>query len=294
MKDNLYIKAIESITAPQNLVDETVQKLNVSESKEKVIEFRKSKCKIIKFTAAAVFVLIIGINCIPFGDSPASDIEHNFVLKVDAAEINPDVFVEIGELQESGGGSGFKAIEENEDNVLGMDGTYHVIRVDRMFSPQNLNIEGENIATITYTAHNCRLAYDTEFAGLVDVDEIPEEELLKRGVVRYYNKLQWAKSCEFDYSSQRHNIDSGKWSGATPLQLEFAFDFEEGEHIMTSNDEHYIDTNPLFEENFNARSDEFSLDITANFKDGESVTKTLNFMCENTDDRGLILYAKEA
>ena len=68
--------------------------------------------------------------------------------------------------------------------------------------------------------------------------------------------------------------------------------FEEGEHeVFIEKNKH--DESPLFENEFNSNADDYELNITANFKDGKSVTKTLKFKCENTKDRGLVLYAKE-
>lgn len=296
MKDNLYTKTMENIKAPQKLVDNTIEQMREAGENSKVITFEKPKRRALKFVSAvaAVLALIIGLSVIPFGDGiSTSDNEHNFVLKVGAAEITPDVYAEAGVLDNSGGGAEFLAIEEKENNDFGMDGTYNVMSINRIFYPHKLIIEGENIESVTYTANNCYLAYDTLFDGIVDVQTISEEKLEKECRIHYYYSYDWAKYCTLDYQKQQISIESGEWHRVPTIGVEFFFKFEEGEFVMETNGENYIDTEPLFEETFNTHADEFSLDITANFKDGVSVTKTLKFKCENTSDRGLVLYAKE-
>lgn len=294
MKKNLYTQAMKNITAPQSLVDETLSKLNTANGE--IIAIEKPKRRALKFTSAvaAVLALIIGLSVIPFGgDSTAPDSEHNFVITVGAAEIKPDVYVEIGELSNSGSGASFKAKGEIDlDNFDGC-GEFDIIRIDRMFLPHELSIQGENIESITYTAHNCRLAYDSQFEGIVDIEELSNEELTDgEGVIHYYNKYLWAKSCTFDYQSQLDSIASGKWYGIPKIGVEFAFEFEEGEHTIFIEEKNMYDESLLFEQEFNAHADEFSLDVIANFKDGEKAIKTLKFKCVNDNGR-LLMYATE-
>lgn len=302
MKDNLYARTMENMKAPQKMIDNTIEQIKEAGENSTVIAFEKPKRRALKFVSAvaAVLALIIGLSVIPFGDSKnADDIEHNFVLKVGAAEITPDVYVEIGELSEFGSGASFKPIDQEaatkdlEDGNVEWRGEYYVMSVGRFFMPHELNVQGNNIESITYATNNCRLAYDSQFEGILNVEEMLNEELSNGVGIHYYNKYLWAKSCTFDYQSQLDSIASGKWRGIPKIGVEFAFEFEEGEHTVFIEDDLTSET-PLFVQEFNAYADEFSLDITANFSDGVSVTKTLKFSCENTEDRGLVLYAIEA
>lgn len=294
MKNNLYTKTISDIKAPQSLIDSTMEKLLDTKPQGEVTLKEKRPHRGLKFTfaVAAVLALVIGLNLIPFGGKNTPDTEHSFVIKVGAAEITPDVYVEVGVLDNSGGGAEFLVIEENENNDFGMDGTYNVMSINRIFYPHEFNLTGENIESVTYTANNCYLAYDTLFDGIVDVQVISEEKLEKEHRIHYYNSYGWAKNCTLDYKKQQLSIESRKWHTVPTIGVEFFFKFEEGELVMETHGENYIDTELLFEETFNAHADEFSLDITANFSDGVSVTKTLKFQCKNTSERGLVLYAK--
>lgn len=302
MKNNLYTKAIVDIKADKKLIDSTVEKISRAGDNSTVIAFERPKRRALKFTSAvaAVLALIIGLSFISYGGNDAIDSEHNFVITVGAAEINPDVYVEVGELSESGSLESFRpidqeaAIKNSESDNFEWQGEYDVLRIDRMFLPHELNVYGENIESITYTTNNCRLAYDSQFVGVVEVDEFSEDELADNGgLIHHYNKYLWAKSCTLDYAAQQEDIKSEKWYGIPKIGVEFAFEFEEGEHTVFMEDDLTSQT-PLFVQEFNAHADEFSLDITANFKDGVSVTKTLKFSCESTNDRGLVLYAIEA
>lgn len=297
MKDNLYTKTMENIKAPQKLVDNTIEQMREAGENSKVITFEKPKRRVLKFASAvaAVLALVIGLSVIPFGDSKnADDTQHNFVLKVGAAEITPDVYIEVGELSNSGSGASFKP-KDQEAAAKSFDwiGEYDLIRMDKMFLPQEFDIQGENIETVTYTTHNCRLAYDSKFEGIVAVEEIPMEEMQEKGVAYFYDSYKWAESCTLDYQSQRECIDSREWFAIPKFGVEFAFQYEEGEHTVTIKEKNEINIDPFFVDEFNAHADEFTLDITANFTDGESVTKTLKFRCESPEGSVMVLYAKE-
>lgn len=318
MKNNLYTEHIQKIKAPDSLIENTIEAMRETDSVAQTQD--KPKCVALKFTGivAAMLALIIGLSFIPFGNGNVTNGEHNFVITVGAAEITPDVYVEVGELVNYGSGASFKEIGEdknsnlwdgeehdetaydlNDENVdvpddMWISGMYHLMEIQRMFMPQDLNIQGENIESITYSVKNCRLVYDDKFEGVIDAEILTDEDLVSNGenVIRYYNGYEWAKSCTFDYQIQQESIQSGKWQGTPKFGLEFAMTFEEGEHeVFIEKNKH--DESPLFENEFNSNADDYELNITANFKDGKSVTKTLKFKCENTEDRGLVLYAKE-
>lgn len=318
MKNNLYTEHIQKIKAPDSLIENTIEAMREADSVAQTQD--KPKRVALKFTGivAAMLALIIGLSFIPFGNGNVTNGEHNFVITVGAAEITPDVYVEVGELVNYGSGASFKEIGENkygnlwdgeehdetaydlnDENVdvpddMWISGMYHLMEIQRMFMPQDLNIQGENIESITYSVKNCRLVYDDKFEGVIDAEILTDEDLVSNGenVIRYYNGYEWAKSCTFDYQIQQESIRSGKWQGTPKFGLEFSMTFEEGEHeVFIEKNKH--DESPLFENEFNSNADDYALNITANFNDGKSVTKTLKFKCENTKGRGLVLYAKE-
>lgn len=318
MKNNLYTKSMQKINAPDSLIESTLESMR--EENADVITVQRPKRTALKFTSAvaAVLALIIGLSFIPFGGNNVPDSEHDFVITAGAAEITPDVYVEVGELVNHGSGASFKEIDEDKysklwdeeehdasafdingsnENIpedMWMSGMYHLMEIHRMFMPQELDIQGENIESITYSVKNCRLIYDSKFEGVIDAEILTDKDLVSNGetVIPYYNGYEWAKSCTFDYQIQQESIQSKMWQGTPKLGVEFAIKFEEGEHkVYIEKNKH--DEAPLFESEFNLNADDYALEITANFKDGKSVTKTLKFKCENTENRGLVIYAKE-
>ena len=281
MKHNTYMNTIGSITAPKNLVDEAVQKLNDAESTNEVLTFEKPKRRMIKFTAvvAAVLALIIGLNFIPFsGIKP--DSEHNFVITAGAAEITPDTYITLGNLEESNETGLYRYLDEELKKVS-------VLELGREYNV-DIQCSGENIESITYTVHNGYLRFDPDFNGLIDFTQV-DEEITDKYIVSYPD---WASSCTYDYNNQPRSfwdveemgfeIPEDGFDGTVPLRMCVRFEFEEGEIVRTFDDEDYVNLDDVVYEEFNAHADEYALDVTANFTDGTQVTKTLKFICDNS------------
>ena len=283
MKDNLYTKTMENITAPQKLVDNTIEQMREAGENSTVIAFEKPKRRALKFVSAvaAVLALIIGLSVIPFGDGISTpDNEHNFVLKVGAAEITPETYISLGNLEESDESALFRYMDENLKKVS-------VLELGREFNV-DIQCTGENIESITYSVNNGYLRYDPNFSGLIGHTEVCEE-VSSKYVVHFPDS---ASSCTYDYNNQPRSfwdvdemgfeIPEDGIDGTVPLTMCVRFKFDEGEHVYTLDDEDYVDLDDVVYNEFNAHSDEYSLDVTANFADGTQVTKTLKFMCDNS------------
>lgn len=298
MKNNLYTKSMHNIRAPQDLVDNAINEMNAENTDIEVIAAKNQKRIVWKFTGvvAAMLALIIGFSVIPFGDNKdavESNNQHSFILKAGAAEITPQMYVEVGEYYYYGGSEKF--YPHNQEDPYDTTGERSIISLMEVFQIENLMCYGDNIDSITYTAHNCKLAYKDDFYGLLDAKDVPQDET-EEGVNVYFDRYLWASSCTYDFNSQKETIydeiDKTYVDFYIPLKIAFTLNFEKGEHVVTLSETGFVDTAPIYEQEFNAREGEFLLDVTANFKDGAKVTKTLQFKCEN--DNGLLLmYAKE-
>ena len=281
MKNNIYKNTIESITAPKTLVDEAVQKLNDADGTSEVIAFEKPKRRMVKFTAvaAAVLALIVGLNFIPFGDNK-QDNEHNFVITAGAAEIKPDTYITLGNLEESNETGLFRYLDEELKKVS-------VLELGREYNV-DIQCSGENIESITYTMNNGYLRFDPDFNGLIDFTDV-EKDVTDEYVVSYPD---WASSCTYDYNNQPRSfwdaeemgfeIPEEWFDGSVPLRMCVRFKFEEGEVVRIFDEEDYVNLDDVVYSEFNAHADEYSLDVTANFTDGTQVTKTLKFMCDDS------------
>ncbi|MBQ4128168.1 MAG: hypothetical protein IJD68_00175 [Ruminococcus sp.] len=278
MKDN-YKNAIRSITAPDSLIENAIE--NMQNAKTEACAVEKPKHTAIKFTSAvaAVLALIIGLNFIPFGANKP-DGEHNFVITVGAAEITPETYISLGNLEESNESALFRYLDEDLKKVS-------VLELGREFNV-DIQCSGENIESITYTANNGYLRYDPSFSGLIDFTEV-REDVSSKYVVHFPDS---ATSCTYDYNNQPRSfwdvdemgfeIPEDGFDGTVPLTMCVRFKFDEGEHVYTLDDEDYVDLDDVVYNEFNLHADDYSLDVTANFTDGTQVTKTLKFMCDDS------------
>lgn len=284
MKNNTYMNTIGSITAPKNLVDEAVQKLNDAESTNEVLTFEEPKRRMIKFTAvaAAVLALIIGLNFIPFsGIKP--DSEHNFVITAGAAEITPETSLNLGFLESSFESGTFLLDQQT--------GEYIVIDTNKEFSV-DIQCIGENIDSITYTPHNGFLQYSPDFYGLISWVDLLDEESENYHAGASSNGSLQAASCTFDYYNQPRSlwdpevtgfeIPEECINGTVPLRVAYSMSFDTKDHIVVPYVDGYCDSDDVFVSTFNAHADDYALDVTANFTDGTQVTKTLKFICDNS------------
>ena len=282
MKNNPYTQALKNVTAPAYLVDETVNMLSKAESSNEVITFEKPKSRALKITSAvaAVLALVIGLSFIPFGNATATDSEHSFVLKVGAAEITPDTYITLGNLEANNETGLYRYMDEEMRTVS-------VMELGREFNV-DIQCSGENIESITYTANNGYLRYDPDFSGLIGFTELGDD-VYSESVVSFWNS---ASSCTYDYDNQPRSfwdaeemgfeIPEDGFDGTVPLSMCVMFFFDEGELVRTLDEEHYVDLDDVAYSEFNAHADEYSLDVTANFTDGTQVTKTLKFACDNS------------
>lgn len=312
MKKCMYTQAVENVKAPVSLVENTIATLSGAIKESEVVSVKKKKLTMFSRTAAiaAVLALVVTLGAIFIPSSGGGNISHPFVLTVGAAatvdeatadEITRESYVKIGEIKNSGdmlhaGTHGH--LDENGNWVI-TDNDVDVYGVQKEFTLE-LNCTGKDVESITYTAHNGYLTYNPDYAGLISAVALTEEEVAKYDATAFYDNFIHASSCVFDYNCQPKSsldfpIEEDTIDGTIPLRMGFNFKFDEGEYTIAEGYNNiYLDSDAdeIFMNEFNAHADEFALDVTANFSDGSSTTKTLKFRCEK-EGINLYMYAIE-
>lgn len=293
MKQNLYTKAVDNVKAPEALVKKAISNLDGA-NENNVITIKKNNHFKLKLTSAiaASLVLALTLSVIIMGGNGETTppdnkpYSHPFVISAHAAEasshyatadeINHESYVKINEIKNIGYFACSRYLDESEKNIT-------LERIGRDFTI-DLICTGENIESITYTARNTWLSYMQDYQGLISTVKLTEEETKEYYAYCFIEGFDHASSCTFDYncqpkSSLDHKVAEDSLDGTIPLQIGFYFTVEEGKYIAPSIDD--CDMNSIFKEEFNARAHEYALDVTANFTDGTSTTRTLKFRCEN-------------
>lgn len=299
MKDNLYTHSIDKIKAPSKLLNKSLCRMRSFNNKSEVTVMKHPKRKIIKLTSAiaAVLAVTIGFGTIYF--TTEKNAEHPFMLTANAAEITPETYIEVGELQSFSGTSHYRTHGYMDKNQM-----YHLTdnNEDLLFSGQEFNIDmkcsGEDIESITYTANNSYLTYAPDYEGLIDCISLTNEEMEKYWASGSTNNFVQASSCTYAYDKQPQSrldfeVPEDSVDASYPLRMVFTVFFEERECVIANDKNQKNTEHKIFAEKFNENSDDYSLDVTANFKDGTKTTKTLTFRCEYAEDGKLMFYAKE-
>lgn len=301
MRDNLYTHSVEKIKAPQTLLDKSISRMRSFNSESEVIVMKKPKRKIIKFTSAIAAALAVTIALGAIYLSPKKDTEHSFMLTANAAEITPETYIEIGKLEAYEGSSSYKSdVRRDEDGNIVQENPEN-LELEYLREEFGINIQcsGEDIESITYTAHNCYLNYDLSYEGTIETVYLTNDELKKYHAPGALNNFIAASSVTYAYDMQsqsrlNYEIDENDTDVTFPLRLAFTIFFEEDEYIFQNDETLNNNSERVFSEAFNENAEIYSLDITANFKDGTKTTKTLTLRSEFTDDNRLLFYAKEA
>jgi len=308
VKRNLYTQDIEKIKAPDKLVEKSINTLYGAVNNNEVFIMKKNKHFKLKLTSAiaASLVLVFVLSIVMFKDNGESltpdsnPVSHPFILSVQAAdslgnsstmdEISKDTYVKINKIKNFGQGFG-TTTKYNENGDYLYDEIFEVLKEFTL----ELDCSGENIETVTYTAHNTYLSYMPSYEGLIKAIDLTEEEREKYNAYASFDGFGWASSCTFDYNCQPKStltfeLPEDTLDGTIPLRIAFYLELEDGKYTTISRDN--VDVKRIFEEEFNSRSDQYALDVTANFADGTSTTKTLKFKCKN-DTTHLYLCAIE-
>lgn len=326
MKQNQYTESVNKVKAPKKAVEKAISGIYSASLESEVIIMKNPK-KTLKFVSAiaAVLAVIVAIGAFTFtaDRNSANDKSAEAVKLVNAGrafaltansnaddtsttadEIGPEAYVKIAEIKGFTSGAHYLAdslVLADDGYYVPADSTRKLLSLSQEFN-LDITCEGEDIESITYTANNSCLAYYDSYEGFMSAVDLTSEEIDRYNASGSINYNKWASACTFDYDCQPKSswdktavVFEGDdvFDGTMPLRIHFTFEFEKGKYTFEVDDEENSDAfKSIFEKEFNAHADEFSLDVTANYKDGSSYTKTLKFKCE-VEGNFCYLYAIE-
>jgi len=256
--------------------------------------------KFVSVIAAALSIVITLCSFIFFDTSKTS---HTFILTAGAEEITSDAYIEISDTLDIDKNAEYILhgyLDENR-NFIKTDDNADLLWIAQTFNI-GINCVGEEIESVNYKAINGYLSYKEDFEGITKVTPLTTDDVNKYNATSPHYNFKKASECTFDYNNQPRSIYDTKPSeqeqsdnlrdGTIPLRITFNIDFKEGECVVPIDDDNCINSKPAFKDGFNQHAEEFGLEMTANFKDGTSTTKTLKFKCEINANK-LYLYAIE-
>lgn len=139
MKKSLYEQTMDSVKAPERVVEHMLSAVRDSEKKEKIIPMKNRKSNHIKRNVIAASLALALLLGAVFGISALSPKESPFVITVNAAEISDSGYTPVGTL--NGVGGDFH--EENDGEVS--------MSYDFIF---NVRVNGKNVSDVLYMVEN--------------------------------------------------------------------------------------------------------------------------------------------
>ena len=282
MKKNIYTDGISRIKASDELIQKGLESIRGNEVKEEVINFKtaKSKRNWIKSLGALAASLAIVIALGSVGVFTEKESSKNpFVLTANAEELNNESYIQIGKLECQGRGSAMVQVDKESDPMLTETGAIFDF---------NIECVGENIESVTYSADNTCLYIIYDHKGVIDYVPLTMEQFMDdKNVDTHRGGYRRVNACTFDYDMQPQGdgkpIKPEEYAEKIPLCGSFKLQELEGVYIPNFDTADFDITNVFIEE-FNKRAQDFTVDVTANYTDGSTLTQTIQFKCQKTED----------
>lgn len=275
MNNNEYTQFMSKVTAPSDAVQKAVDRIYEEKKSATITQFKprgKRHFGLAVAAAALCLVVLSGVVFFPFGGGA----ENNFVITAGATEINNYELTKLGKLKCESNGIGTSFDE---------DGSVNAITVcDFLNFP--INCTGEDIESVTYKMKGKGFFALPAYAGSV-YDEVTLDEstdvadynrLLLEGVLKSNDCQEALSTFTTDYPTRVNGLmlclytgeDNGPYCeeyNNTELKEEDGVSHGKG-----------FDYQQMFYELFSA--EEYSVEITANFKDGTAQTKAVDLVIE--------------
>lgn len=280
MKKNIYTDGVSRIKASDELIKNGIENIRGSEVRDEIINFKsaKAKRKWIKplGAIAASLAIVIGLGSVSVFTEKESN-KNPFVLTANAEELNNDTYIQVGKLECQGNGGAMRF----------EGGSFKLQEIGANFD-FNIECVGENIESVTYSADNACLYIKGDYEGVIDYEALTMEQLMDgKDINTHRSGYKRVNACTFDYDMQPQGdtkgINSGELQEEIPLCGSFLIEDFIGvyEFEPTSRD---FDVRDIFIEEFNKSAENFTVDVTANYTDGSTLTKTMQFQCQKTED----------
>lgn len=282
MKKNIYTDGISRIKASDELIQKGLESIRGNEVKEEVINFKTAKSKrnwIKPLSAiAASLAIVIALGSVGIFTEKESS-KNPFVLTANAEELNNESYIQIGKLECQGRGLAMIQVDEESNARLTEAGAIFDF---------NIECVGENIESVTYSADNTCLYIIYDHKGVIDYVPLTMEQFMDgKDVDTHRGGYRRVNACTFDYDMQPQgdvkSIRPDEYAEKIPLCGSFKLQELEGVYIPNFDTADFDITNVFIEE-FNKRAQDFTVDVTANYTDGSTLTQTIQFKCQKTED----------
>lgn len=278
MNNNEYTQFMSKVKAPSGAVEKAVEGIYEEKRSATITELKPGGKRGFGFAlAAAVLCLVVlsGVVFFPFG----SGAENSFVITAGAKEINSYELVELGELKCDSNSQGICINEENQVTSITM--------CEWLDFP--ISCTGENVEAVTYKMYgNGFFSLPASSANIRDrvlfensAEIAPYDKLHLQGINDTYDYKEKLSSFTADYLYQNQDAQLCLYISESdgPYCLEYNSTAQKTEDGISHGKD--FDYQQMFYDLFSA--DDYSVEITANFKDGTSQTKVVDLVIEKTD-----------
>lgn len=278
MNEKRYTQFMSTVKAPDSAVEKAVEGMYDSGT---ITTVRKYKPKhrgyfgVAATAAVLCLVILAGVMCYPFGTGA----DNSFVINAGAAELNIYELTKLGELKCEFNSLGIGFDEENRANSITMCEWlgFPITCTGEDIDTVTYRVQGEGFFTIPDTATN--ISDKVPFESSTEL--MPYDKLHLSGLngVNYYREK--LSSFTADYLCQNQNIllclyaseDNGKYC---QKYNDSSIDTDDGVARGKG-----FDYQQMYYELFS--SGDYSIEITARFKDGATLTKTVDLVIEKAD-----------
>lgn len=283
-----YQSVISRVSPDEALVRHTVLAVRAADTTADIRPPRFYRGRLVPAMAAVLAVAVVfGAVLIFHGDvapSVATTGSHSFVIKAGAAEINPDYYVELGEMQKDGSHFG---VEWDRDD----EGRYHYTQLDmaQAFVLDTLRCVGEEVEYFTYTVYGGYIIMDGRTGTVLSLRSASppdREQLMELTADGSFDRFTVTDEEYRAFVAFPFSDDTGKYADLLDNQTVD----EDGE---VSLEPRYED---IYYDMFYSHIDELSMLITAHYEDGSTQSKTVVFGLaeKHRDDAAGHTYALEA
>ncbi len=276
MNEKNYNRFISEIKAPHSAVEKAVAGIYNSDTSTAVREHKQSHRGYFAVAVAAMLCLVIlaGIMCYPFGTGA----DNSFVINAGAAEVNGYELTRLGELKCEFNSLGVGFDENNNAISFSM--------CEWLDFP--ITCTGENIEAVTYKTQGKAVFVVNDDTNIYNKEEAltvasPHDKILLSGVKGVHNYGESLSSFTTDYLHQNQEVllclyaseDNGEY-----CEKYNASAVETDDGTARGKD---FDYQQMYYDLFSAG--DYSIEITASFEDGTSLTKTVDLIIEKSDEK---------
>lgn len=288
MTQKEYKRAMDAVNASHEAMNRTLESVRTVKVKEDIISLEENK-RHVRFNwisaVAAMLVLAVAFTAvfaIRWGHihTASQSEQHGFIIKAGAAEVNPDYYVEIGEMKQDGASweAEWDSVETDYDYLH-----YSKLSATVAYTIDNLKCSGENIDYFTYTVHGGYFIMDGVTGEVLQAYSSPDaDHRMDLRLIADENDNGRFHLTDEEYNTFiafGYSDNTGKYR--EQMEGNQGVDEDGNRYIRPRYDEVYRDM-------FNENAEDRYLLITAHYEDGTTLSKMIVFELEEkeTADEG--------